>query len=66
MSLAVGSRVEVEARSTQSPGRRGVILEVLRDDPHPRYRIKWDDGHESVYSPADGALHRAGRAGSRS
>ena len=65
MSLAVGSRVEVEARSTASPRRSGVIAEVLRGDPHPRYRIRWDDGHESIYSPADGALHRAGRAGSR-
>ena len=66
MSLAVGSHVEVEARSTESPGRRrGVIEEVLRDDPHPRYRIRWDDGHESVYTPADGALHRAPRAGGR-
>ena len=65
MPLAVGSRVEVEARSTESPGRRGVIEEVLRDDPHPRYRIRWDDGHESVYSPADGALHRAPRTAGR-
>ncbi|MBV9335365.1 MAG: DUF1918 domain-containing protein, partial [Solirubrobacterales bacterium] len=28
------------------------------DDPHPRYRIRWQDGHESIYTPADGALRR--------
>jgi hypothetical protein len=24
------------------------------------YRIRWDDGHESIYTPAAGALRRAG------
>jgi len=36
--------------------RLGVIEEVLRGDPSPRYRVRWDDGRESVYTPADGAL----------
>jgi hypothetical protein len=35
----------------------GVIEEVLREAPSPRYRIRWDDGHESIYTPAAGALH---------
>jgi hypothetical protein len=34
----------------------GVIEEVLREAPSARYRIRWDDGHESVYTPAAGAL----------
>ncbi len=63
MSLAVGTHVEVEAKSTETARRSGVIEEVLRDDPHPRYRIRWDDGHESSYTPADGALRQAGRPG---
>ena len=25
-------------------------------DPAPRYRVRWDDGHESIYTPASGAL----------
>jgi hypothetical protein len=32
---------------------------VLREDPAPRYRIDWDDGHSSVYTPAAGALQAA-------
>jgi uncharacterized protein DUF1918 len=32
------------------------VREVLREDPPP-YRIEWDDGHESIYAPAAGALH---------
>ncbi|MCA1704558.1 MAG: DUF1918 domain-containing protein [Actinobacteria bacterium] len=40
-----------------------VVEEVVRDDPHPRYRIRWDDGHESIYTPAAGALRLAEPAG---
>jgi hypothetical protein len=60
MAFEVGKRVVVEAESTDRRPRSGVVEEVLRGDPSPRYRIRWDDGHESIYTPADGAL-RAGR-----
>jgi hypothetical protein len=56
MALKAGTRVVVESESTERSSRSGVIEEVVRDDPHPRYRIRWDDGHESVYTPAAGAL----------
>ena len=40
-----------------------VSREVLREQP-ARYRIEGDDGHESIYTPAAGALHpERGRAG---
>jgi len=54
--LKIGDRVVVESESTQTTPRAGEILEIMRDDPHPRYRIRWDDGHESIYTPAAGAL----------
>jgi hypothetical protein len=60
IELKVGNRVEVEAESTEQRPRTGVIEEVVRETPHPRYRIRWDDGHESIYTPAAGALRRAG------
>jgi Domain of unknown function (DUF1918) len=56
MAFSTGDRVLVETESTERAVRRGVVEEVLRDDPRPRYRIRWDDGHESVYTPSDGAL----------
>jgi Domain of unknown function (DUF1918) len=56
MALKAGTRIEVESESTERPSRRGVIEEVVRDDPHARYRIRWDDGHETIYTPAAGAL----------
>lgn len=59
MQLKVGDRVEVESESTERPPRAGVIKEVVREAPSPRYRISWDDGHESIYTPAAGALRPA-------
>jgi Domain of unknown function (DUF1918) len=59
MDLKAGDRVKVEAESTERPPRTGVIEEVVHGPPSPRYRIRWDDGHESIYTPAAGALHRA-------
>jgi hypothetical protein len=63
MAFQAGMRVAVESESTERPSRCGVIDEVLRDEPHPRYRIRWDDGHESIYTPAAGALRALDRAG---
>ena len=59
MELKVGNRVEVESESTEQRPRMGVIEEVVREPPSARYRIRWDDGHESIYTPAAGALHSA-------
>jgi hypothetical protein len=59
MTFEVGDRVQVESESTERHARSGTVQEVLRPDPAPRYRIDWDDGHTSVYTPAAGALHSA-------
>ena len=59
MAFSPGDRVLTEAESTERTARHGVIEEVVHGDPHPRYRIRWADGHESIYTPADGALRLA-------
>jgi len=58
MTFQTGERVIAESESTSRPHRSGVIEEVMRQEPSPRYRIRWDDGHESIYTPAAGALRR--------
>jgi Domain of unknown function (DUF1918) len=65
LELKVGDRVKAESESTERPARMGVIEEVLGDGSSPRYRIRWDDGHESIYTPAAGALHRVEPASAR-
>jgi hypothetical protein len=45
-----GDRVLVEGRKLGVGSRAGTILEVLGEPGAERYRISWDDGHESVYT----------------
>jgi hypothetical protein len=56
MTFSAGDRVLAESESTERGPRRGVVEEVVREGPRPRYRIRWEDGHESIFTPADGAL----------
>jgi hypothetical protein len=56
MAFAVGTNVVAQSRSTTRGPRPGVIEEVLRGDPSPRYRVRWEDGHESIVTPASGIL----------
>lgn len=56
MTFQVGDRVVAEAESTDRRPHAGTVREVMRERP-ARYRIEWDDGRESIYTPAAGALH---------
>jgi hypothetical protein len=58
MDLKPGDRVVAESESTERPPRLGVVEEVLLPKPARRFRIRWDDGHESIYTPEAGALRR--------
>ena len=62
MKAQVGATIVVESERTTQPGRHGVIEEVLREDP-PRYRVRWDDGRETIFSPAAGVARIEERAG---
>lgn len=55
MSVKIGDRVTVEAEKTSQTPRHGVIEEILREAP-PCFRVQWDDGHESILSPAAGSV----------
>ncbi len=55
MKAHAGDRVVVESERATQPPRKGVVEEVIAEDP-PRLRVRWDDGHTSVVSPAAGAV----------
>ena len=61
MAFEVGAHVLTQAGSTSRGPRLGVVEEVLRGDPSPRYRVRWEDGRESVLTPASGTLQAAPR-----
>jgi hypothetical protein len=47
----------LEARDIHGgPSRRGQIAEVLGGPGHERYRVRWDEMHESIVFPADGVV----------
>jgi hypothetical protein len=54
MSAQAGDVIVVESERVAQPVRRGVIEEVLQEEP-ARFRIRWDDGHTSIFTPSAGA-----------
>jgi Domain of unknown function (DUF1918) len=69
--VSSGDVVAVVGRHVGDPGRTGEIVEVLGDEVHPHYRVRWEDGHESILYPGEGVTirrsrpARAGRAPNR-
>lgn len=55
MSVKAGDVVVAEAERATQTARRGVIEEVVQEEP-PCFRVHWDDGHESIIRPASGSL----------
>jgi hypothetical protein len=54
MKAKVGDRIVVEAEKLGQSIRRGVVEAVLAPDP-PRLRVRWEDGHTTVFTPTAGA-----------
>ena len=51
----VGDRILVESEQVGQPPREGEILEVIEGATGVRYRVRWADGHESIFTPAVGS-----------
>jgi len=47
-----GDWIEISGRPGKPP-RRGEVLEVLGEVGHERYRVRWEDRHESVLFPTE-------------
>jgi hypothetical protein len=54
MSAKAGDRIEIESETVGTPIREGEILEVMQGELSVRYRIRWQDGHETVFTPSGG------------
>ena len=55
MKAHAGDRIVVESERVTKPPRTGVVEEVIADDP-ARLRVRWDDGHTTVFVPAAGTV----------
>lgn len=52
---AVGDEIVVDNMMLGHPSRKGEVLEVMGDGDGQHYRVRWDDGHESVFFPSSTA-----------
>jgi hypothetical protein len=53
MKAHAGDRIVLESERVAQPPRKGVVEEVIVEDP-PRLRVRWDDGHTSIVAPEAG------------
>ncbi len=55
MKGKAGDTILVESEKVAQPSRTGVIEEVLGEQP-PRFRVRWEDGRTTIFTPASGAV----------
>jgi hypothetical protein len=55
MNANVGDRIVVESETVGTPTREGEILEVIEGEVGVRFRVRWGDGHETVFTPSGGS-----------
>jgi hypothetical protein len=53
-----GDTVEITGQRLGEDGRTGEILEVIGDPGHEHFRVRWEDGHESLVYPSSDAVVR--------
>ena len=51
MKAKVGDRVVTEGVHVDAPRRVGEVIEVTNADGEPPFRVRWADGHESLWYP---------------
>jgi hypothetical protein len=57
MDTKVGDRIVVESERVGKPTREGEVLEVIESPTTgTRFRVLWDDGHESTFWPKAGSV----------
>ncbi len=62
-SVKPGDLVIVSGHRVGESEQIGEVIEVLGDARRSHYRVRWDDGHESVFFPGSDATIRPRRVG---
>lgn len=57
-----GDHVEVVGHRVGDAPRSGEIVEVLGEETHRHYRIRWEDGHLSMLFPGPDVVVKRGTA----
>jgi len=56
MHAVVGDELLVKGRHVGDIQREGVILEIRGPGGAPPYRVRWKDGHESLFTPSSDTI----------
>ena len=68
MQANVGDELVIKGRHVGDADRKAVIIEVHGEDGAPPYRVRWSDGHDSVFFPSSDTIvehHPGGERGSQ-
>ena len=61
-----GDLIVVNPQRVGGPAREGEIIEVIEGDLRVQFRVRWNDGHETLFAPGAGAARiEPARAGKR-
>lgn len=56
VAATAGDRIEITGHSVHDAPRSAEILEVLGEAGHEHFRVRWEDGHESIFFPGEDAF----------
>lgn len=54
-TITAGTVIEIGQRTVGGAKRVAEVIEVLGEGEHTHYRVRWEDGHESIYFPSSDA-----------
>jgi hypothetical protein len=55
MKASVGDEIVVDSAHTGESRREGQILEIREQGGVQHFRVRWDDGHETIFYPGSDA-----------
>ena len=55
MEASVGDRLVVASNRVGVPRKTGTVTEVLCREAAHHYRVRWEDGQESIFFPSSDA-----------
>jgi hypothetical protein len=55
MHARQGDRIVIETTTLDTRRRSGEVIEVIGQGEREHYRVRWVDGHESLFFPGPGA-----------
>jgi hypothetical protein len=64
--VAPGDVIEITGHSVGDAPRTAEVIEILGANEREHYRVRWEDGHESVLYPGEDAVVRHARRRRRS